>query len=160
MEIRERVREVVVEDGWALIKVAGVPDQPGIAAKIFGRVAEAGLSVDLILQNASADRVTDVSFTVRQRDLARAKEPLAAVQQQIGARGVETLDDLTKLQLVGTGIMTDPAYVGRMFKVLADAGVNILAIGTSEIRISCLIKHGDAAKAQKALNAAFQTAAA
>ena len=160
MEIRQRVREVVIEDGWALVKLVGVPDQPGIAAKIFGRVAEVGLSVDLILQNASADRITDVSFTVRHRDLARAKEALAAVQQQIGARGVEALDDLTKLQLVGTGIMTDPTYVGRMFKVLADAGVNILAIGTSEIRISCLIKRSDAAKAQTALNAAFQVAVA
>jgi aspartate kinase len=160
MEIRQRVREVVIDDGWALIKLVGVPDQPGIAARIFGRVAEAGLSVDLILQNASVDRATDVSFTVPQKDLAAARDTVAEVQRDVSARAVETLDDLTKVQIVGTGIMTDPSYIGRMFKALADAGVNILAIGTSEIRISCLIKRQDASKAQRALNAAFHVAAA
>jgi aspartate kinase len=156
MEVRQRVREVVVEDGWALVKVIQVPDRPGVAAALFEKIAEAGLSVDLILQNASVERSTDMSFTVRQGDVAKAKACVGAVQDTIQAKAVEAQENLAKVQIVGTGILTDPTYVGRMFRALADARVNVLAIGTSEIKITCLIHAEDQRKARRALDAAFQ----
>ena len=156
MEIRQRVREVHTEDGWALVKVLRAPDQPGIAARIFAAIAEAGVSVDIILQNASVNRMTDVSFTVRQEDAARAVACLRDTVKDIGAAGVETRERLAKVQIVGTGILSDPTIVGHMFRALADAQVNILAIATSEIRISCLIAQEERGRAEKALRAAFE----
>ncbi len=156
MEVRQRVREVVVDDGWALVKVTQVPDRPGVAAALFEKVAEEGLSVDLILQNASVERSTDMSFTVRQGDVAKARECALAVQETIQAKAVETLENLAKVQIVGTGILTDPTCVGRMFHALAEARVNVLAIGTSEIQITCLVHGEDQRKARRALDAAFQ----
>lgn len=156
MEIRQRVREVVVDDGWALVRVEGVPDRPGIAAQVFGKVAAAGIPVDLILQNASVERSTDLSFTVRSEHAERVLGLLREVQAQIGAHGVEALDRLAMIQLVGTGILSDPSSIGRLFRVLADANVNILAIGTSEVRITCLVKSEARERARKALHQAFQ----
>ncbi len=155
MEVRQRVREVVAENGWSLIKIIRVPDRPGIAAAIFGRLAEQGISVDMILQNASVERSTDLSFTVRQEDAARARACIEAIRGAIQAHDVEALEDLAKVQIVGTGILTDPSYVGRMFRALGDARVNILAIGTSEVKITCLIRAEDRQRARRALDAAF-----
>ena len=160
MEIRQRVRDVAVEDGWALIRVLHVPDRPGIAAQIFGRVAAEGLSVDMILQNASVERSTDVSFTVRSTEVPRALRLMGEVQDQIGAKGVEAVEDLAKIQLVGTGILTDPSYLGNLFGTLAEADVNILCIGTSEVRISCLVEAPAKERALRALHKAFRTDAA
>ena len=156
MEIRQRVREVAVEDGWALIKVDHVPDRPGIAAQICGRIAAEGLSVDMILQNASEERSTDLSFTVRSSDAPKALRALKQVQEQIGAKDLEAVEDLAKIQLVGSGILTDPTYVGRLFKTLADADVNILCIGTSEVRISVLVEAEAKERAREALHRAFK----
>lgn len=156
MEIRQRVRDVVVENGWALIRVKDVPDRPGIAWQIFGKLAAAEIPVDLILQNASVERSTDVSFTVRAQEAPKALMLMEGVQSEIGARGVAMLDNLALVQLIGTGILTDPSYVGRLFRVLADARVNILAIGTSEVRISCVVEAEAMERARAALNKAFQ----
>ena len=156
MEVRQRVREVTTQDAWALIKVNRVPDQPGVAAQIFTKVAAAGVPIGLILQNASIDRLTDVSFTVRAGDVPAALESLAGMREAIGASKVQALTDLAMVQIVGTGILTDPSYVGRIFRCLADAGVNILAIGTSEIRISILVGSEAKVAAQQALHKAFQ----
>ena len=155
MEIRQRVREVLMDDGWALVKVNRVPDRPGISAGIFGAIAEAGISADLILQNASVERFTDVSFTVRQAEAARAVQCLEALHGQLGAEGVEAIEHLSKAEIVGTGILSDSSHVGLLFQALADAEVNVLAIGTSEVRISCLIHQGQRKRAEKALNVAF-----
>ena len=156
MEVRQRVREVVGEDGWALVRLTGVPDRPGVAALIFRAVADAGVSVDMILQNASVERVTDISFTLKAGKEAPVLKALLRKQDEIGAAAIDSIQDLAVVQLVGTGILTDPSYVGHMFRVLADAGVNVLAIGTSEVRISCLIDSEDKNRALKALNEAFQ----
>ena len=156
MEVRQRVREVVVEDGWALVKVTGVPDRPGIAAEIFGAVSDAEISVDLIFQNASVDRLTDVSFTVRQPDGSKASVALEGIASTVEAKKVEALEGLAKVQLVGMGILSDPVHVGRLFSALAEANVNVIAIGTSEIRISCLIRQEDQKRAREALDAAFR----
>ena len=156
MEIRQRVRDVTVEDGWAQIDVLQVPDRPGIAAQIFGKIAAAGLSVDMIVQNAGVHRNTDVSFTVREEEAQRAVDVLRGIQDEIGAQGIEAKAQLTKIQLVGTGILSDPSSVGRLFATLAEVGVNILCIGTSEVRISCLVDGKAKTKVPKALDAAFR----
>ena len=156
MEIRQRVREVTVQDGWALIKVNRVPDQPGVAAQIFTKVAAASVPIGLVFQNSSVERLTDVSFTVRSEDAAAALESLKTMRQAIGAGKVEDVRDLATVQIVGTGILTDPSYVGHIFRTLADAGVNILAIGTSEIRITVLVEAGARFTAQAALHKVFQ----
>lgn len=156
MEIRQRVREVTVNDGWALVRLNHVPDRPGVAALIFSKVAQAGISVEMILQNASVERSTDVSFTVRSENAAEALRLLKEAQADIGAKRIELIEDLAMVRLAGTGILTDPSYVGRMFRVLADARVNILAIGTSEVSISCLVEAAAREQAMRALNKAFQ----
>jgi aspartate kinase len=123
-------------------------------------VAKAGISVELILQNASVNKVTDISFTVRQADAAATRRILDSLKSAIGARSAGALERLAKVQIVGTGILNDPAYVGQMFKALGHAKVNILAIGTSEVRITCLVHEEDQAKAKAALNEAFQVGVA
>lgn len=156
MEIRQRVREVTVQDGWALIKVSGVPDQPGIAAQIFTKVADAGVPIGLVLQNASTERMSDVSFTVKDTDAATALQTMNDLRRNIGAAHIEAIRALAMVQIIGTGILTDPTYVGRIFRTLADADVNILAIGTSEIRITILVEEAAGKLARQALHRAFQ----
>ena len=160
MEIRQRVRDVVLEEGSALVKVSRVPDRPGIAARLFGAIAAAGIGVDMILQNASVQRTTDMAFTVKREDVAKVRQVLTPVLKEIGAGGLDVRDDVVKAEVVGTGILSDPSYVGHLFRALGSEHVNVLAIGTSEIRISCLIDKADRTKARKALNAAFQVTAA
>lgn len=159
MEIRQRVREVLLEDGSVLVKISRVPDRPGIAARIFGAIAAAGVPVDMILQNASVQRSTDISFTLKEEDLVKTKSVLEGIVKEIGAAGLEVRDEIVKVQVVGTGILSDPSYVGSMFRALASEQVNVLAIGTSEIRITCLVSKADRTKAGHALHAAFQVAA-
>ena len=156
MEIRQRVSDIVVEDGWALLKLVRVQDRPGVAGRIFSSIAEAGISVDLILQNASVHRYTDVSFSVRQADLGPALDVVRSLEGDVGAGGVEALERLAKVEIVGTGILSDSSHVGLLFSSLAAAKVNILVIGTSEVRISCLIHGKDRTRARKALYAAFK----
>ena len=157
MEIRQRVSDIVVEDGWALLKLNHVADRPGVADEIFSAIAEADINVDLILQNASTDRrSTDVSFSVRQQELPAALKALQPLRGTIGGDGIETLENLAKVEIVGTGILSDPSHVGLLFQSLAQAKVNILVIGTSEVRISCLIQGEQQRKAKRTLHAAFK----
>ena len=156
MEIRQRVREMKVQEGWCLIRINNVPDQPGVASQLFTKVAAKGVPIGLILQNASMERVTDVSFTVKEEHRSAALESLRDLQQTIRGGKIEAVSGLATVEIVGTGILTDPSYVGRIFRTLADAGVNILAIGTSEIRITVLVQASAASGAQSALYRAFK----
>lgn len=156
MEIRQRVSEIRAEDDWALIRLNSVPDQPGIAATVFEAIAAAEVSVDMILQTASTDHTTDLSFTTKSEEAPAAMATISTIRDQIGSQGIELIGELALVQLVGTGILTDPTCLARLFQALADAGVNILAIGTSEIRISCLIDAPLIDQAVAALNDVFQ----
>ena len=151
MEVRQRIRNVTVEDGWVLVKINGVPDRPGISARIFAAIAAADVPVDMILQNAGNARVADLSFTIKAGNVTKILPALQSIRSDIGAKGLETLDHLAKVELVGTGILTDPSCVGKLFRALADANVNIVGIGTSEIRISCLVESENQKRAQEAL---------
>jgi aspartate kinase len=139
MEERNRVRGIAHDTNVAKVTVRGVPDRPGIAAHIFEPLAEAGISVDTIVQNASEHALTDLTFTLGQKDLRAAEALMPAICETIGAAGFVANAGLGKVSIVGVGIQTAPGYAARMFRSLFDAGINIDLISTSEIRLTCLV---------------------
>ena len=156
MEVRNKVRGVAYDLDVAKITVRGVPDRPGIAAALFQPLAEGGISVDTIVQNASVERLTDVTFTVSRNDARQALEVVQSVAGSIGA--TECLSDmgLGKVSIVGTGMQNAPGYASRMFQVLYEASINIDMITTSEIRITCIVAQDRVEEAVRVLHRAFQ----
>lgn len=156
MEPTNKVMGIAHDKDVARITIRGVPDQPGIAASIFQPLGEHSISVDTIVQNASVERLTDVTFTVSQQELDSAMAIIEPIAKKIRAK--ETLADthLAKVSIVGSGITSGIGYAGKMFKALFDAGVNIELITTSEIRITCLIDEGRVEDAVRALHRAFE----
>ncbi len=155
-EIRNRVRGIATDTNVAKITVLGVMDRPGVAASLFEPLAAADVSVDVIVQNASVDGATDLTFTVKRTDLPRALEVVEQVARGLGSRGVASADNLAKVSIVGTGMLDAPGYAARMFRALADQNINIEMITTSEIRITCIVDKARVAEAARALHAAFQ----
>ena len=154
-EIRNRVSGIATDTNVSKITVLGVVDRPGIAASLFEPLTEVGISVDVIVQNASVGGATDMTFTVMRTDLARAEQVVRKVANDLGSGEVVTASDLAKLSIVGTGMQNAPGYASAMFRTLADAGINIEMITTSEIRITCLVKEAQVAEAARALHTAF-----
>ena len=154
-EIRNRVSGIATDTNLSKITVLGVVDRPGIAASLFEPLTEVGISVDVIVQNASVGGATDMTFTVMRTDLARAEQVVRKVANDLGSGEVVTASDLAKLSIVGTGMQNAPGYASTMFRTLADAGINIEMITTSEIRITCLVKEAQVAVAARALHTAF-----
>ncbi len=159
MEQRNKVMGIAHDTDVARITVRGVPDRPGIAAALFEPLGEAGISVDTIVQNASVERLTDVTFTVARSDLERALEIVRPIAKSIGAPEVLADTHLAKVSIVGAGMQSGPGYAGRMFRALFESGINIELITTSEIRITCLIDEKQVPKAVRALHRAFVTEA-
>ncbi|MCH8109066.1 MAG: aspartate kinase [Chloroflexi bacterium] len=155
-EIRNRIRGIATDTNVAKITVQGVKDRPGIAASLFEPLTEADVSVDIIVQNASVDGTTDMTFTVKRTDLQHALEVVKEVARGLGSGKVISADNLAKVSIVGTGMLDAPGYASRMFRALADSGINIDMITTSEIRITCMVAESQVAKAARALHAAFQ----
>ncbi|MCL5962654.1 MAG: ACT domain-containing protein, partial [Chloroflexi bacterium] len=156
MENRNKVRGIAHDSDVAKVTLVDVPDRPGVAWQVFTPLAEATINVDTIVQNIGSDGVTDLSFTVTKAELPQAVRIVEKVAHEIGARDIQSSLDMAKISIVGTGIQSHPGYAARMFKALADAGVNIDMISTSEIRITCLIDDHQVATAAKALHKAFQ----
>ena len=155
-EIRNRVRGIATDPNVAKITVLGVVDRPGIAASVFEPLAEADISVDVIVQNAGEGGATDLTFTVKRTDLAPALRVVEPVARELGSPRVVSADDLAKVSIVGTGMQDAPGYASRMFRALSDRSINIEMITTSEIRITCMVKEERMAEAARALHAAFQ----
>jgi len=155
MEVSNKVRGVTYEMGVARITVRGVPDRPGIAAALFEPLADARISVETIVQNASTERLTDVSFTVDRTDCAKALEVTRQVARGIGARECVSDEHLGSVSIVGTGMENTPGYAARMFKTLYEAGINIEMITTSQIRITCIVEEAKVHDAVRALHRAF-----
>ena len=133
----------------AKITLLKIADKPGVAASIFGPLAEASINVDMIVQNLSADgKSTDMTFTVQESELPRALEVLKGVKKEIGAFEIKSSNDVAKVSVIGIGMRSHAGVAAQMFKALAEKGINILAISTSEIKISVLI---DAAYAELAV---------
>jgi len=133
-----------------------VPDQPGVAARIFRPLADAGVNVDMIVQNVSAAGHTDVSFTLPKDDLPKAEPILQAISEDVGGGGVSTDTDVAKVSLVGAGMKTHPGIAADMFDALAEAGINIGIISTSSIRISCVVQTADVERAVRVVHDKFR----
>jgi aspartate kinase len=146
---------VVTDMTEAKVTVLGVPDRPGISAALFEPLAEANVNVDMIVQNTSTDGTTDISFTMPMADLAQAESIVQRVATEIGANSVTHDDDIAKVSLVGAGMKSSPGIAAKMFRVLADEGVNIEMISTSTIRISVIMGASDMERAARALHTAF-----
>lgn len=155
MELRRAVTGIAIDKNVAKITVRGVEDQPGVAGGLLEPLADAGISVDVIVQNTSDDGATDFTFTVGEADARRA---LNAVKQQQSVRFREVSEggELAKVSIVGTGMQNGPGYASTMFTALAGAGVNIDMITTSEIRITCIVQRKDVPAAANALHDAFE----
>ncbi|MCM8815922.1 MAG: aspartate kinase [Candidatus Omnitrophica bacterium] len=149
------VSSVTLDDKQAKITFFNVPDKPGIAAKIFGALGDANINVDVIVQNVSTSGYTDLSFTVNITDMEKAYEISRKLGQELKCKDVTADNDIAKITVIGLGMMNHPGVAARMFKALADAGVNIEMISTSEIKISCIIRKGEGHKALKAVHQEF-----
>ncbi len=149
------VSAVVHDTSEAKVTLGGVPDKPGIAARVFRSLADADVNVDMIVQNVSDHGVTDISFTVPRTDLEKATSITGALADEIGAAGVTTDSTIAKVSLVGAGMKSNPGVAATMFEVLAAAGINIEMISTSAIRISCVVREADIERAVQELHTAF-----
>ena len=155
MESRNRLSGIAHDLDTAKITVMGIPDRPGIAASLFEPLARAGISVDTIVQNAGADNITDLTFTVSRRDLAASQEIVRPVAENLGGQGIVANAELGKVSIVGNGMQDAPGYAARMFTALHRAGINIQMITTSEIRITCIVDRANVTKAVQVLYDAF-----
>lgn len=156
MEVKSKVRGIAHDTNVAKITVVGVPDHPGIAAAIFGPLARANISVDTIVQNASINSITDLTFTVARNDLIKAMSIVEPVVKTVGGKQCVTDSTLAKVSIVGTGMQNTPGYAARMFGTLHEQGINIQLITTSEIRITCIISEDRVRDAVQALHQAFE----
>ena len=139
----------------AKLTIIGVPDTPGIAYAILGPIADANIEVDMIVQNVGADRTTDFTFTVHRNDYDRAREILEKIAENMGARGVTGDNRIVKVSIVGVGMRSHAGIASRMFKALADEGINIQMISTSEIKVSVVVDEKYLELAVRALHSAF-----
>ena len=140
----------------AKLTVIGVPDQPGIAHRILGPIADANIEVDMIIQNIAEDATTDVTFTVHRRDYAQAMEILQRVAKALGARQVTGDNKIIKISLVGVGMRSHAGIASKMFEALSKEGINIRMISTSEIKISVVVDEKYLELGVRALHDAFQ----
>jgi aspartate kinase len=143
--------------GDAKITVVGVPERPGIAAAIFQAVADAGINMDMIVQNVSVHEsgATDVTFTCPRGDATKAELALRRIEKEVNFKDIDTDENIGKISLVGAGMRSHPGVSATFFKAIADAGVNVEMISTSEIRISVVTRAEDAEKAVTAIHTAF-----
>ena len=155
MEIRNKISGIAHDLDVAKVTLLSIPDKPGIAASVFEPLARSGISVDTIVQNASVQRITDLTFTVAESCLSRAMDVIKPIAEELGASNVVADPNIGKVSIVGTGIQSAPGYAAKMFRTLYDAGINIDLISTSEIRITVLIDKGRVTEAVKALHEAF-----
>jgi len=146
---------VVTDMSEAKVTVFGVPDRPGISAALFEPLADANVNVDMIVQNTSTQGTTDISFTMPMADMGEAEQIVSRVATEIGATGVSHDNDIAKVSLVGAGMKSAPGIAAKMFRILADEGVNIEMISTSTIRVSVVCAAGDMERAARALHTAF-----
>jgi aspartate kinase len=150
------ISAVVPDTSQAKITLTGVPDKPGIAAKVFRTLADQSVNVDMIVQNVSVHGVTDISFTVPRDDVAASESATRGLAAEIGAGAVLTDASIGRVSVVGAGMASNPGVAATMFETLADHGINIEMISTSAIRISCVLAEDQVDEATVALHRAFE----
>jgi aspartate kinase len=136
--------------------IVAVPDNPGIAARVFRALADAGVNIDMIVQNVSEGGKTDISFTLPKSDLAVAKPILEQLAAEIGATSIDLDDEVAKVSLIGAGMKSHPGVAADMFEALAEAGINIEIISTSSIRVSCVVRATEVERAVRAVHDKFR----
>jgi aspartate kinase len=150
------VRAVTYDRNEARVSVLGVPDQPGIAAQVFNTLADNGIVVDMIIQNAaSMGELTDLTFTVPATDLQEAERLITELNQKLGAAGLRTDPGIAKVSVIGVGMRTHSGVAARTFRVLSEQNINIQMISTSEIKISVVIDDRYTELAVRSLHEAF-----
>jgi aspartate kinase len=140
----------------AKVSIIGIPDRPGIAAKVFRDLARAGVNIDMIVQNASQDGAATITFTLPKSDVPTANPILDALGAEIGAQRIERDPDIAKVSLIGAGMKSHPGVAADMFDALAEAGINIEIISTSSIRVSCVVRADQVERAVRAVHDRFQ----
>lgn len=153
---KEVLSGITYDRDQAKITVIHIPDKPGVAANLFTTLSERNISVDMIIQNISAQGHTDLTFTVAKKDAKQAQKIVETTAKEIGAKKVELNDDVAKVSIIGVGMVSHPGVAAKMFKTLADESINIMMISTSEIKISCVIQRRYTELAVTALHEAFQ----
>lgn len=156
MERQEVVSGVADDINCARIAFFDVPDKPGVAMKIFKKLAEFGINVDMVIQSAMRDNRNDIAFTIEKDDLNKAIPVVEEIVKDIGASGFTYGDDVAKVSIVGAGMQGNPGVAAAMFEALAEENINIQMISTSEIKVSCVIDRNEIQKAVKALHRKFQ----
>ncbi|HPD56535.1 MAG TPA: aspartate kinase [Smithellaceae bacterium] len=152
---KEIVSGITYDRDQAKITVVHVPDKPGIAAALFSPLSDKNINVDMIIQNASLEGFTDLTFTVSKKDLKEAQKIVENTARQIGAKKVEVDDEVAKVSIIGVGMASHSGVAAKMFSTLANEGVNIMMISTSEIKISCVIQRKYTELAVSVLHDAF-----
>ncbi len=156
-DMEEAVVTAVTHDtSEAKVTVSALPDHPGVAAKLFRAQANQSINVDMIVQNASANGTTDISFTVPKTDLTTSVETARATADELGAKGVTSDSDVARVSLIGVGMKSHPGIAATMFETLAREEINIDMISTSTIRTSCIVRTADVERAVRSLHAAFE----
>ena len=156
MEVRNPVRGIAHDTDVTRISIESVPDRPGIAAQIFHALAKANINVDVIVQNVGVQGHADVSFTIADADFDKAMKIMDPLKDELGARSVIADQNVANVSVVGSGMRSSPGYADKMFTGLADEGINILSITTSEIRITCLIEREMVKQAVRSLHKMFE----
>lgn len=154
------VRGVSIEKNQAKVTVRGVPDRPGVAARVFTAVADAGIIIDMIVQNVSKDGTTDISFTLNKDELPKVESTLVTVTKEIGAVALETQGGIGKLSVIGVGMRSHSGVAAKMFEALSKAGINIVMISTSEIKTAVIVDENKLSDGANVVHEAFGLGAA
>ena len=149
------VSGVTYNKNEAKVTVDGVPDRPGVASRLFGALSDANIVIDMIVQNVSHDKMTDITFTVAKADTKKAQKIMQGLAGEIGAKGVEVDEGIAKVSIVGLGMRSHAGIASKMFSLLSNEGINIEMISTSEIKISCVIEEKYGELAVRALHSGF-----
>lgn len=149
------VRAVLIDTDEAKVSIINVPDKPGIAALIFNNLARNNINVDMIVQNISQAKKTNITFTVDKTDLPKVKETVKKIKEILNIKKIIYDEDISKISIVGAGMASHPGVAGKMFECLAKEGINIQMISTSEIKISCIVKKEEGEKAFKLIHKKF-----
>jgi len=152
------IRGISLDRHQAKLTIAGVPDEPGIAGRIFSNIAAAHIIVDMIVQNASIGGTTDISFTIHEDELENARKILMPVVGEIGAKRLNTANGMAKLSVVGIGMRSHSGVAARLFECLGRSGINIQLVSTSEIKITVIIDEKDAERAAQLIHSEFDLA--
>ena len=145
----------LVDKNEVKITVCDVPDKPGEASRIFEKLAKSDINVDMIVQNISRTRSTDISYTVTKSDLEKTRDLIERISRQIGAKGVKIDKNIAKVSIVGIGMRSHSGVAAKMFKAMAENNINIEMISTSEIKISCVVSADVGRDALRVIHKAF-----